>query len=169
MIQFEAVVQPNVCKRPKGVHQLTLSTSKADIAAPSKMDVAIADSIHNSSLPFCLSKYLKLMKMIDIAQRLHVGYKAPYRMAVFGYLLTSLANESCKESICTLLKEANGLGATTHANGATIAKIPYVDIIDCVVNNTSWQINVHKCTYYTDTGLKKCGCHLASILIVIIR
>ena len=165
MFQFGIPAQGPVRKRRKGIHQLTLTTNKADKAAP----LEIADSIHSNGLTFRLSECLKLVKLIDVTRRLPIGYKPPDRRAMLGGLLTNLAAENWQHSVGLLTKEAKDFGISINTDGATIVNVPYVNIIGCGVNNPSYQIDVHECTDRAAAGGMKCGRYLASILVPIIR
>ena len=137
MIQFGVPAQGPVRKRRKSIHQLTLTTNKADKAAPLEMDVAIADFIHSNDLTFRLSECVKLVKLIDVVRRLPIGYKPLNQREMSGGLLTNLAAENCKYSVGLLTKEAKDFGISINTDGATIVNVPYVNIIGCGVNNPS--------------------------------
>ena len=103
MIHFGVQAQGPVRKRRKGIHQLTLITTKVDKAAPLEMDVAIADFIRSNGLAFWLSECLKLAKVIDVAQRLPIGYKPPNWRAMSSGLLTNLTDENRKHSVISVV------------------------------------------------------------------
>jgi hypothetical protein len=66
------------------------SRNATDALASWRMDIAVADYIHSSMLPFSLTREPKFLKIIDVAKTLGPRYNTPDRRQMSGPLLDTL-------------------------------------------------------------------------------
>ncbi len=74
--------------------QMKLCGPNTDPHASAWMDVAMADFLHSTCLPFSLAKGPKLLKMIQVAQLLGSNYKPPFRKDIGGKYLDAIYKTS---------------------------------------------------------------------------
>ena len=109
--------------------QLTLFGNAILINANNACHIAIAGFIHSNTLPFSLSEFPKLRKIIEVSRNLGPGYMPPDRQSVSGNLLNSLFNTRFADVMKTLLLEARIFEISISGDGATIKSVSLINIL----------------------------------------
>ena len=126
--------------------------TKPDPNAKAEMDMALADLTHSKLLPFGFPEDVKLKKVLDIARRLPADYKPPGRKKVSGPLLDTLYSENWKDNVSTLLKGSRDFGVSIFGDGATIVKVPMINVLAASPNNPEAMLDIIDCTNHCAAG-----------------
>ena len=90
--------------------------------------------------------------MLDIARRLPADYKPPNRHIVSGPLLETLYNENWKENMSSLLKGSREFGVSVFGDGATIVKVPMINVLAASPNNSEATLDIIDCSDHCAAG-----------------
>ena len=144
----------NSIKRGKVSRQTTIfGGNKPDPAAKAEMDVALADLIHSKMLPFIFSECPKIMKVLEIARRLPLDYIPPGRHTISGKLLDGLYSQNWKDNMSSLLNDARKYGVSVFGDGATIVKMPLINLLAASPGNPFAMLDILDCSGHCATGM----------------
>ncbi|KAL3766558.1 hypothetical protein ACHAWU_007798, partial [Discostella pseudostelligera] len=135
--------------------------STYDPSAAGRLNVAIADFLHSNCLSFSLAECPKLKAIITLAKNVHKDYKPPTRQAIGGPFLDSLFESYWNQQMKSLLLESDIFGVTVFGDGATIQKVPLVNVMAAGVHNPSALLDIEDCTDHLAKGGKKDARYLA--------
>ena len=152
---------------PQG--QMTLFGHSADPHIVERVNIAIADLLHSNGLPSSLAEDDKFTKLISLSRLLPKKYVVPHRRKVGGKLLDAIYKESFDSSMKTLLSESKIYGVSVFGDGATIAKIPLINVLGASPNNSFALLDIIDCTGEMGSGGKKTATYIASLLRPIIK
>mgnify|MGYP000994961010 CR=1 FL=1 len=138
---------------PQG--QMTLFGHSADPHIAERVNIAIADFLHSNGLPSSLAEDDKFTKLISLSRLLPKKYVLPNRKKVGGKLLDAIYQESFDSSMKTLLSESKIYGVSVFGDGATIAKIPLINVLGASPNNSFALLDIIDCTSEMASGGEK--------------
>ena len=152
---------------PQG--QMTLFGHSADPHIVERVNIAIADLLHSNGLPSSLAEDDKFTKLISLSRQLPKKYVLPNRKKVGGQLLDAIYEESFKSSLKTLLSESKIYGVSVFGDGATVAKIPLINVLGASPNNSFALLDIIDCTSEMASGGKKTASYIAGLLKPVIK
>ena len=118
-------------------------------------DVAAADFLISCGLPFVLSEDPKFKRLFEVGRNLGPNYKPPDQRAVSGRLMDSLFKTARDEQLQSLCQEADHFGISIFGVGATIQKIPLINILAASPNNPFALLDIVDCSSHLAAGGKK--------------
>ena len=142
---------------PVGGMQTTLSAmgSSSLPSAESQLTMAIADMIHSWALPFTLTEDPKFCKMLVLAKNVTTSYKPPNRNAVAKELLDLNYNAYIAKNMDLLERDAEVYGVSFFGDGATVKKMPLLNILALGVYIPVACLEIVDCTTHMAHGGKK--------------
>lgn len=146
-------------KRQKVYHQQNLSntipTKKAPPEAERQLSLMINHFITANALPFHLSECPLLNRMLVFARNTTNSYKPPRRTEMSGALLDANYTAYQTSSIASLLMNANIFGLGIYGDGATIGKIPMMNVLAASAGNPNCVLDIVDCSRHMSEGGKK--------------
>ena len=91
------------------------------------------------------------------------NYKPPNRQAIAGPLLDLNYDAYMKKIQEKLQKEINEFGVAFYGDGATVKKMPLINILASGVHLTSCVLEIVNCTQHLEAGGKKDARYIASL------
>ena len=117
-------VQPSIDARSnEGIDKVNEAT----------LELAIADMIHSEGLPFSLSESLRFRRVLKLARCVPSGFKPPSRQLVAGDLLDINFEKCIARMHEALQREADTFGLTFLGDGATVRRLPLINVIGSIV------------------------------------
>ena len=146
-------------KRQKIFHQqnlvMSMSSKKSPPEAERQLSLMINHFITANALPFHLSECPLLNRMLILARNTSNSYKPPRRTEMSGALLDANYTAYQTSSIARLLTNANIFGLGVYGDGATIGKIPMMNILAASAGNPNCVIDIVDCSRHMSEGGKK--------------
>jgi hypothetical protein len=106
-----------------------LSQSDIRVVNEATLDMAIADMCHCENLPDAFVESDRFKLVLKLAKLVNNNYKPPGRKKVGGELL-DLNFKSCQEkNMESILKEASTFGLSFLSDGATVKKMPLLNVL----------------------------------------
>lgn len=128
-----------------------------------KLSVAIADMIHSDGLPFSFAGSSRLAKVIRLSKLVDKDFKPPSRNVVAGSLLELSYKANWEENKEILLAEAEMFGISLLGDGATIGKMPLMNVLAMSGDNPPIVAGIHDCTDHMAAGGKKDARYIADM------
>ncbi len=132
--------------------QLTLTVDSPCPANETRLTVAIADMIHSLGLSFSLTDELLFQRVITLAKSVPTSYKTPTRQAVGGSLLQLNYNTRLEKSYASLQTNAEVYGLCLYGDGATVKKMPLINILASGAHLTTAVLEIADCTGHLAEG-----------------
>ena len=129
-------------KKRKLFHQqnlvLSMSSTKNPPEAERQLSLIINHFITTNTLPFHLSECPLLNRMLVLARNTNNSYKPPRRTEMSGALLDANYAAYQSSSLQRPLNNGNIFGLGIYGDGATIGKIPMMNILAASAGNLNW-------------------------------
>jgi hypothetical protein len=93
--------------------------------------------------------------MLKLAKFISSDYKFPSCKKISGEYLKLAYDQLYEDNVEKLKKEADIYGITLYADGATIGKTPYINILGCGAHISNACLEIHDCTKRLVDGGKK--------------
>ena len=129
----------------------------------SGLTAAIADMIHSVGLPFSLSTDPKFRRVIKMARNVGSNYVTPTRQRIGSELLELNYNMYISRTKEVLLNQAEVYGLTLYGDGATVKKMPLINILCAGVHNPAAVLEIVNCSSHLQTGGKKDASYIADL------
>lgn len=146
-------------KKRKLFHQqnlvLSMSSTKNPPEAERQLSLMINHFITANALPFRLSECPLLNRMLVLARNTNNSYKPPRRTEMSGALLDANYAAYQSSSLQRLLNNGNIFGLGIYGDGATIGKIPMMNILAASAGNPNCVIDIIDCSRHMSEGRKK--------------
>ncbi len=126
--------------------------TKHDPHATNHMDIAIADFIFSNWLPISLVECPKFNKLFQCTRHIPPIYSPPYKKKMAGPLLDNIYQSTYDEQMRLLLKESKVFGIALFGNGATVQKIPLMNVLGSSPNNSFALLDIVDCTSKMEKG-----------------
>ena len=134
-----------------------------------KLTMAIADLIHACGLPFTLSSDPRFKHMLQLARFVGSDYKPPNRNAVSGPLLEANHAEYKKRNIALAKLESGTYGLSMFGDGATVRKMPLINILLAGVHNPACVVRIADCTEALQAGATKDASFIARLFLTVMK
>jgi len=132
-------------------------------------DVAAADFLISYGLPFALSEDPKFKRLFEVGRNLGANYKPPDRQVVSGRMMDSLFMTARDEQLHSLRREADHFGISIFGDGATIRKIPLINILAASPNNAFALLDIVDCSSHLAAGGKKDAPYISNMILPLIK
>jgi hypothetical protein len=146
-------------------HQTTFGDEHAHAGSEAKLTMAIADLIHSCGLPFSLASREKFRKVLCLARTSSTKYQPPSRNYVGGELLTVNYDVYMKRIQESLLNEADVYGLSYFGDGATVKKMPLINILASGVHDPAAILEIVDCTSHLEGGGKKDAEYISNLFL----
>ncbi len=152
----------NNCKDSKNYLQLRI-IDEPNPTVESRLTMAIADMIHSLGLSFSLASDRKFRHVIQLARAAGSTYVPPTRNAVAGELLDLNYEQYLKRNMKMLKKDVDDFGLTYFGDGATVKKMPLINILASGVYKPVAVLEIVDCSSQASSGNKKDAKYIASL------
>lgn len=129
----------------------------------STLTAAVADMIHSMGLPFSLSTDPKFRRVIKLARNVGSGYLTPTRQRIGSDLLKLNYDMYIFNTKESLLHQAETYGLTLYGDGATVKKMPLINVLCAGVFNPAAVLEIVNCSSHLQGGGKKDASYIASL------
>jgi hypothetical protein len=131
--------------------------------ADTKLTMAIADFIHSCGLPFRIASHPKFRKLIQLARMTGSKFKFPSRNQIATELL-DVNYDSYMETVKeTLLTDINTFGISFYGDGATVRRMPLINIMASGAYIHTAVMEIVNCTKHLENGGKKDAKYISSL------
>ncbi len=149
--------------------QLTLGEGSNWATANSQLTMAIADLIHSHGLPFSLASDAKFRKVLQLAKNVTSKYEPPGRNQVATDLLDLNYNTYVAKNMALLTKDSEVYGISFFGDGATVQKMPFLNILGAGVHIPAACLEIVDCTKHLERGGKKDAKYIANLFLPFIE
>ena len=125
--------------------------------------MAIADMIHSLGLSFSLCSEPKFRQVLRLAKAVPTQYNPPSRNQVSGELLDLNYIQNLKRMKELLIKDIDIYGLTFFGDGATVKRMPLINILASGVHNSVAVLEIVNTTGQCEEGGKKDARFIASL------
>ena len=132
-------------------------------SSETELTMQIADLIYSEGLPFNLTEKARFQNVIRLAKAVPASYKLPHQNALSGELLDLSFHQYKANAMTKVLREADKFGISFFGDGATIKKMPLVNILCSGVHSPATVLEIADCTTALAQGGKKDAKYLADL------
>lgn len=153
------------CSIDAAVHSTNKNSHQSDVRSSNnaRLEMAIADFVHSDGLPFSLPQSRRFHHILHLAKTVGPDFKIPNRNKVSGELL-NLNFESCwSDNRDRLLEQIPTYGLTVLGDGATVQRMPLINILGMSGNTLPIVLGIHDCTEHLKDGGKKDASFIADL------
>jgi hypothetical protein len=129
----------------------------------SKLTMAIADMVHSCGLPFSLTSHLKFRRVLNLARSVPASYRPPGRNQVATELLDINYDTYMERNREKLCEDIEIFGLTFYGDGATVRKMPLINILASGGHIHAAVIEIVDATLQMQAAGKKDARYLASL------
>jgi hypothetical protein len=158
-------------KKKKNYHQLTLVTNASNNLkqAAFELNTAIAHFLVANSLPFSLAEDPLLKRMLVLSRNVNSTYEPPSRYEISGKYLTLIHDSYCREGIERLVGGGPSFGISIFGDGATIRRIPLINMLGSNPDAPSVMLDVVDCSQHMSNGGKKDAWYIAKKFLPVMK
>jgi hypothetical protein len=135
--------------------QQMLSADSPNKKAEEALTTAIADFVHSCGLKFNIPEEPTFQVMIALAKHVPTTYKCPPRKRVGGELLQIMYEDLHARNSEQLKQFAGTYGLTLYGDGATVKKMPLINILAAGYGQPAAVLDIVDCTGHMEEGGKK--------------
>jgi hypothetical protein len=117
-----------------------------------EVDWQIASLILHGGKPFSLVEDPKFLKLTKLLRSVPADYKPPSRKQISTTMLKQMYNDEYQKSVKSLLADAQIFGLALYADGATIHKTPFINVLASGGHVHSECLEIHDCSEHMATG-----------------
>ena len=143
---FDTNFQIDSSKKSKHQSLLVTSSCKNNPVAERKLSLVINHLCVAHALPLSLPESPLFKKMLIHARNTNNTYKPPSRYEMSGDLLAANYVAYQRDQLNKLLMNVDIFGLGIFGDGATIVKVPMMNILACSAGNPSCVLDVVDCT-----------------------
>ena len=129
----------------------------------SRLTMAIADLIHSDGLAFSICESARFKKVLKLAATVEKDFVPPHRKDVAGRLLKLNYETRMKSNKQLLLADAETYGLQFIGDGATIKRMPFLNVLAMCGYSAPVVLNIHDCTEHMAKGGKKDAPYVANL------
>ena len=130
-----------------------------------QLDVAISDFIFSKGLPFSICDSQHFKRMLSLARFVTKDYKIPNRNRMSTELLDHSYNQRMKDYEKKLNNEAGRFGISMYGDGATVMKMPLINVMASGVHDRSAILDIVDATEHMSNGqIKDCN-YIATLFV----
>jgi hypothetical protein len=128
------------------------------------MDYELASTILREGLPFSFIESPHIPRLIKLAKATTNDYKPPTRKKIATDFLDAVYMQQYDTNIGLLQSEAECFGITMYADGATVAKTPFINVLasGAFINNAC--LEIHDCTPELEEGGTKDSEYISNLM-----
>ncbi len=158
-------------KKKKNYHQSTLVTSASNNSkqAASELNTAIAHFLVANSLPFSLAEDPLLKRMLVLSRNVNSTYQPPSRYEISGKYLNAIHESYRREGIKRLVGGGPTFGISIFGDGATICRIPLLNMLGSNPDAPSVMLDVVDCSQHMSKGGKKDAWYIAKKFLPVMK
>ena len=158
-------------KKKKNYHQMTLVTNASNNLKQSvfELNTAIAHFLVANSLPFSLAEDPLLKRMLVLSRNVNSTYEPPSRYEISGKYLTSIHDSYRREGIERLVGGGPSFGISIFGDGATIRRIPLINMLGSNPDAPSVMLDVVDCSQHMSDGGKKDAWYIAKKFLPVMK
>jgi Protein of unknown function (DUF 659) len=131
--------------------------------ADSKLTMAIADFVHSCGLPFRIISDRKFHTVLNLARTTSTSFVPPSRQSVATDLLDLNYDAYMKTHYEKLYKDIDTFGVSFYGDGATIKKLPLINVLASGCHITACVIEIVDCSKHIQNGGKKDASFISSL------
>lgn len=131
--------------------------------AETKLTMAIADFVHSCGLPFRIIADRKFHTILNLARATSTSYVPPSRRSVSSELLDLNYDAYMKKHYERLNKDIDIFGVSFYGDGATIKKLPLINILASGAHIPACVIEIVDCSKHLEGGGKKDASYISSL------
>jgi hypothetical protein len=128
--------------------------------------MAIADFFYCENIPDAVVESPRFKRLVKVCHLVGDDFVVPNRKKVSGELLDINYENTYSLNKAELIKEAKVFGFAWMGNGATIHKMPLMNILALNGTFASMTVLIHDCTKHMEEGGKKDAPHIAELFEV---
>jgi hypothetical protein len=165
IIELDAEKQPTKPTKPapKNYMQLTLTTNSPNPLAENMLTIAIAELIYCKGLSFSLVDDPLFSRVLRLAKGVPESYKPPTQNDIGGPLLGLSYSKRLESNYKELSTNAEYFGLCLYGDGATVKRMPLVNILASGAHLTTAVLDIVDCTGHLEEGGKKDAVYLADL------
>ena len=129
------------------------------------LDIAIADLIYSMGLSFSITESFYFKEVLRLASHVSTKYKPPPRKKISGSLLDVSYNNLQEKYDKILKKGAEKFGLTMYGDGATIHRMPLINILVSGVYERSAVLDIANCHRHLHAGGVKDAQYISNLFI----
>ena len=126
-------------------------------------EMAIADFFHTANIPDAAVEYPEFKRLVRQCRLVDKDFVIPSRMKIGGELLDINYNNISAINKTNLLKESGVFGISVMGDGATIHRMPLMNILAMSGSTPPLTIGIVDCTGHMAAGGKKDATYIADI------
>ena len=169
VIDEEISTIPTVAGKKSWFQKPLYNNGQMHESSTNKIDVAIAKLIHARTLPFDLADDPLFHKMITLIRNSSSKYVPPNRNIISGELLESIYKTQRDETRGLLLESAKTFGLAIFGDGATITKVPLMNILAAGVHEPHGLLDIIDCTDHMAEGGVKDAAYISELILPLMR
>lgn len=131
--------------------------------ADSKLTMAIADFVHSCGLPFRIISDRKFHTVLNLARATSTSFVPPSRQSVATDLLDLNYDAYVKTHYEKLYKDIDTFGISFYGDGATIKKLPLINVLASGSHIPACVIEIVDCSTHIQNGGKKDASFISSL------
>ena len=131
--------------------------------------MAISHFIVANSLPFSLTSDYLFRRILQLARNVNNNYAPPGRNAIVKVFLPKIHQSYRDNQVKNFQEAGEDFGGTLHADGATIRKIPLVNVLCSNPGEGSCLLDVVDCSEHMSEDGKKDAWYLAKMMLPLMR
>ena len=143
---------------------IQLKLTDGEVTYESRLTMAVGNFIHSCGLPFSIAESPKFIHMIRLAKHAGVNYIPPNRKEVAGRLLNVSYEHLQQAQMENLQKQGELFGLSLYGDGATVHKMPLLNILASGVFQLVAVLDIVNATQHLETGGKKDAEYIAAIM-----
>lgn len=142
---------------------IQLKVTDRDVDLESSLTVAIANFILCCGLPFSLANHPLFLEVLRLAKNASKHYVPPNRKLIAGNVMDLCYGALQTRQKENLLKEANIFGLSFYGDGATIHKLPLLNILASGIHEPVAVLDIVDATEHMVAGGKKDATYIAKL------
>ena len=130
-----------------------------------QLDIAISDFIFSKGLPFSICDSNHFKRLLQLARFVNKEYKIPNRNRMSSDLLDHSYAQRIKDYKTKLNKEAERFGISMYGDGATVMKMPLINVMASGIYKRSAILDIVDATEHMSNGFIKDAQYVAELFI----
>ncbi len=131
--------------------------------------MAIANFFHCENISDMVVELARLKQMVSVLSKVGSNFEIPKQRQIGGPLLGLNFQRKYFHNKTKLLKSSDVFGLGFLGNGATVKRMPLMNIIALYADTPPITISIHDCTKHMQEGGKKDATYVACLFEVKVR
>ena len=130
------------------------------------VEMAIADFFHCENIPDAVAESSRFKRLVKVCRHVGDDFVVPNRKKIGGELLDINYENTYNLNKAELIREARVFGFAWMGDGATIHKMPLMNILALNGTTPPMTVSIHDCTKHMEAGGKKDATFIAELFEV---